>query len=121
MEKQLRNVMNEVLKLSPGRPDFSTVGRLSTQYWSDARGIHSKRSFTYLKRKSFGYNVISDGICEIGAKEVILRIDNWDTAPDGLYEVDLLVIGHDLEIGGADTFLLRLTPYIENEDKNETN
>lgn len=63
------------------------IVRLSTSYWSDARGIHVKKTLRYLQKKCKGYNLLEEDCQNIGADEVIGKIDNLYDCEDGVYLV----------------------------------
>jgi hypothetical protein len=63
------------------------VVRLTTSYWHDRNGMHWKQSLRFLKRKCVGYNVIYEDCQNIGANEVIPRIENLSECDDGLYYI----------------------------------
>ena len=87
------------------------VIRLKTSCWADKNGVYKKRSLTFLKRKSIGWNVLKDDVDNIGAEEAILAIENLDHSPDGIYEVVVCNLSRDWETGYVDNYDLKLIPY----------
>jgi len=63
------------------------VVRLSTGTWRDKRGLHQRKSLTFIKRLSSGYQVLSEDAGMIGAEFVLSKIINFDSCKDGLYRV----------------------------------
>ena len=94
-------------------PDHMVVGRLKTTMWHDSRGVHAKKSFTYLKRLSKGYNIVAEDAIAGGADETIPRIVNWDEVEDGIYRVIVINQSRDWESGHVDDYDLKLIPYEE--------
>ena len=89
------------------------VGRISTSYWRNSRGIHSKRSFTYLKRHSKGSNIVAEDALEVGAETTVETILNFHQVPDGIYYVIVRDQHRDPESGAIDEYNLELVPYTE--------
>ena len=90
-------------------PSVTTV-RLSTSYWSDARGIHCKKSITVLKRKSTGPLFFLEDVGMVGAEDVMRQIVNLDECEDGEYTVNMCDIERDWETGWVDGWNYRLDP-----------
>ena len=86
-----------------------TVVRLSTSWWSDNRGLYQRKSLTYLKRKSSGFNCLEEEINNIGAVDAQEYILNFDKCEDGVYEV-VANYGTD-EFGHVDEVDYTLVPY----------
>jgi len=63
------------------------VVRLSTSYWSDARGIHVKKTLRYIQKKCSGYNILSEDCSNTGVEDVIGQIVNLDECEDGVFLV----------------------------------
>ncbi len=90
--------------------DFVIV-RLSTSWWNNNRGLFMKRSLTYLKRKSSGYNIFDEDSVEIGASEVFPRITNLNDCEDGVYKVNICNVSIDYETGAVDDYDYILVPW----------
>jgi hypothetical protein len=84
------------------------VVRLRTTMWADKSGLHTKKSLTFLRRKSEGFNVLEDDTSAVGAEGVLPRILNMDECPDGVYEVVTCNERHDYETGCIDDYDYRL-------------
>ena len=82
--------------------------RVKTAAWADKRGLHTKKSLTFLRRRCEGFNVLDEDASAIGAEEVLLRILNLDEVEDGIYEVVVCNESHDYETGYVDDYDYRL-------------
>lgn len=94
------------------RQSSRCVVRLTTSYWSNNRGIHCKKDLQYLRRASYGFNVIEEDTSCGGAEEVVTRITNLHECDDGVYEVVICNEHRDWETGSIEEYdykLLRLT------------
>lgn len=87
--------MNDEIKL---------VVRLRTTFWHDKNGLYSKRSLTFLQRKSSGFNVLEQDASDIGAEHVISHIVNWNECADGIYQVEVCNESTDWETGYVDSY-----------------
>jgi hypothetical protein len=67
--------------------DDETIVRVATSYWSDNRGIHTKRSLLFLRRRCKGYNQIEEDVSFGGAEVTIRSIKNILDVEDGIYAV----------------------------------
>lgn len=92
-------------------PRDVTVVRLSTSWWSDNRGAHKRKSITYLKRKSRGFNCFAEDISCAGVEPAMESIINLDDAPDGVYELVFRALGRDWETGHVEEWEFELVPY----------
>ncbi len=63
------------------------VIRLTTTAWADHRGLHTKKSLLYLRRKSSGYNILEEYIGASGELGTASIITNLNACEDGVYEV----------------------------------
>ena len=110
---------DEIFSVDMSKPDDSdinpcrVVGRLTTSYWNGANGIHSRRSFRYLKRKSQGHNFVTEDASNVGADETWKRIINMDECKDGVYEVVTCNESRDWETGYIDDYDFKLVPFEE--------
>lgn len=89
------------------------VVRLTTSAWSDKRGLHLKKSLTYLKRKSTGWNALADEADAAGDLNASDSIINLDECEDGVYEVVTCNHSHDWETGIIDGYDFKLIPFVE--------
>ena len=86
------------------------VVRISTTTWADRRGLHTKKSLLFLRRKCTGYNMIEEEVSAIGAEDALKNIINLDECGDGNYEVIVCNEKHDWESGHVDDYNLKLIP-----------
>lgn len=89
------------------------VVRLTTTFYQDGRGLHTKKSLTLLKRKSFGYDMLNEDASAIGAERVLSHVENLYGTEDGVYEVVTCNHARDWEAGCIDDWDYRLVPYVE--------
>jgi hypothetical protein len=91
-----------------GEPESKLVVRLTTSMWHDKNGLHMRRDVRFLKRKSFGYNILYEDATWVGADEVINRIVNLYEADDGVYEVITVNESEDWETGCIEDYDYKL-------------
>jgi hypothetical protein len=89
------------------------VVRLTTTFYQGVRGLHTKKSLTLLKRKSFGYDMLNEDASAIGVEHVLNRIIGLHNMEDGVYEVVTCNHARDWETGYIDDWDYRLIPYDE--------
>jgi hypothetical protein len=82
--------------------------RVKTTAWADKRGLHTKKSLTFLRRQCEGFNILAEDANAIGAEEVLPRIVNLGEVEDGIYEVVACNESHDYETGYVDDYDYRL-------------
>ena len=97
--------------LAADAPKNVCVVKLATTIWADKRGLHIKKSLTYLRRKCAGYNSIEEEVSAIGAEDTARIIINLDECADGVYEVAVCNETHDWESGHVDGYDLKLIPF----------
>lgn len=90
-----------------------TVVKLTTSYWSDARGVYQKRALTYLRRKTVGYNLLVEEVGCIGAEGAVMLFVNLNECADGVYYVTTCNVTHDYESGYVAGYDFELVPYVE--------
>lgn len=93
------------------KDEIECVIRLQTSYWKTKRGIFTKKSLTFLKRKCRGFNFLKEDVDMIGAEELIGRIINFDNMEDGIYKVMICNAHRDWESGYIEDYDYRLIPY----------
>lgn len=96
---------------TPDAPDESrciVTVRLTTTYWHNKHGMHSKRSLMYLKRQCRNHNFLDEDADAIGASESWPRIINIDECPDGVYHVIVCNEKRDWETGIVDDYDFKL-------------
>lgn len=84
------------------------VVRVKTTTWADNRGLHTKKSLTFLRRQCKGFNILAEDASAIGAEEVLPRILNLDEVEDGIYEVVVCNESRDFETGYVDDYDYKL-------------
>lgn len=82
--------------------------RLTTSCYHTHKGVHIKKSLTFLKRRSKGYNTLYEDCGNIGADEVVNNITNLHECADGIYKVVVVVFGREWETGLIDDWGYRL-------------
>ena len=103
--------MNHETPLAQGLVDVNVsrcTVRVKTTVWADKRGLHTKKSLTFLRRRCEGFNVLAEDASAIGAEEVLPRILNFGEVEDGIYEVVVCNESHDYETGYVDDYDYRL-------------
>lgn len=80
------------------------VVRVSTTAWANTKGVHIKKTLTFLRRQCEGFNILEEDVSAIGTKEVLLRILNLDECKDGIYEVVACNESHDYDTGHVDDY-----------------
>ena len=88
------------------------IVKLKTTVWADRGGLHQKKSLIYLKRQCKGFNILSEDVAQIGAKEVAAQIVNLDECKDGIYEVRACNQSVDWESGYVDNYDYKLIPLV---------
>lgn len=84
------------------------IVRLRTTTWSDKKGLHIKRSLTYLRRRCSGLNILEEETEAVGAEQAFKNIINIDQCEDGVYEVIVCNVRHDWETGYPDDWNYKL-------------
>lgn len=88
------------------------VVRVRTSVWGDRRGVHVRRSVTFLRRQSSGIGMLDAEISAVGAEQAVARILNLDECADGIYQVVLCNQKRDWETGYIDDYDFRLEPIL---------
>ena len=74
--------------------------RVKTSYWHDKRGMYSKKSILFLRRKCRNvYNAIEEDCNCIGAEEAAKLIVNFNEVNDGIYYIIPINPMYDYETG----------------------
>lgn len=97
------------------------VVRLRTTTWADSRGLHTKRSLTYLRRGCVGFNGLESDAKDIGPEQALGSVTNFNECQDGVYEAVPCNVGRDWE-HSSDDWEYRLTPFVKgrtNERKTQ--
>lgn len=103
--------MNNELLPAQGPVDVNVsrcTVRVKTTVWADKRGLHTKKSLTFLLRQCEGFNVLAEDASAIGVEEVLPRILNLGEVEDGIYEVVTCNEKRDWETGYVDDYDYRL-------------
>lgn len=82
--------------------------RVRTTVWADNRGLHTRKSLTFLRRQCEGFNVLAEDASAIGAEKVLPRILNLGEVEDGIYEVIVCNKTYDYETGYIEDYDYRL-------------
>ena len=90
------------------------IVRIRTTVWADARGVHAKRSLTFLRRKCVGVNILEEDLKEARAADVVPHILNFMDVKDGIYEVVICNRHYDRVTGDYDYKLVRAL--LENDE-----
>lgn len=80
------------------------VVRLRTTTWANSKGLHIKRSLTYLRRQCVGFLGLKEDAGAIG------NITNLDQCEDGIYEIIVCNVSYDWESGYVDDWNYKLVP-----------
>lgn len=90
-----------------------TVVRVKTERYATNNGVAFKKTVNTLKRKSYGYNLITESVKDSDAELTVDSIINLLDVPDGIYEVVMTNLSHDWETGYLDDWDLKLVPYTD--------
>lgn len=86
------------------------IVRVKTTFWSDKRGLHTKKSLLYLRRQCKGFNLLEEDSGAIGAEDVMIRIVNLDEVVDGIYRLITCNERRDWESSHVDNYDYQLIP-----------
>ena len=92
------------------KPESRCVLKLRTTSWRDAKGLHTKRSLTFLRRQCVGLNGLEEDASAVGVQEAIANVINLGECKDGIYEAVVCNVSHDWETGYADDWNYKLVP-----------
>jgi hypothetical protein len=95
------------------QPENVCIVRLTTSFWNDNKGINSRKSLTYLRRRSQGFQNLEEECSAIGPEDAMKTIINLDECEDGIYEVVACNISHDYESGHIDGWDFKLVKVVE--------
>lgn len=95
------------------------VVRLHRSQWWDSRGIYRTISIRYIKRESYGANILHDTLQEEGADSVMPRILNLGECKDGLYRVIMCNERRDFDTGMIEDYDFKLIPYSGTKQKTK--
>jgi len=87
------------------------VVRITTAVWQDKRGLHNKKTITFLRRKCAGFNILDEEISATSASDALREIVNLDECGDGVYEAVGCNETHDFESGYVDGYDIELIPF----------
>lgn len=117
-EQETRSGLSDLtVKLAADAPKNVCVVKLATTTWADKRGLHIKKSLTYLRRKCSGYNALEEEVSATGADDTARIIINLDECVDGIYEVVICNETHDWESGHVNGYEFKLIPFVGANDK----
>lgn len=89
-----------------------TVVRLKTVQWHDQKGIYVRRNITFLKRKSSGFNFLSEDASN-DIDDCVCKIINLDQCCDGIYTVATINETRDWETGYVEDWDYLLVPHTD--------
>lgn len=89
------------------------VIKLTTSVWKSGRTACIQRKITWVRRKSFGFQILENDFDAIGSAEAVEQIINLNESPDGLYTIEVVNETRDFESGYVDGYDLKLVPYVE--------
>jgi len=104
------NIMDLEIFPEQNPAEANCVVRVSTTSWADRRGLHMKKSLTFLRRQCKGINLIEEDIRATSPTETMFRISNWNEVTDGLYTVEICNESRDWESGYVEDWDYRLVP-----------
>ena len=87
------------------------VVRIRTTMWADKRGIHKKKSLSYLWRQCKGFNILEEDSINAGVDLIFNRITNIDECEDGAYQILMCDESRDFETGHIDDYCYKLWPF----------
>lgn len=93
--------------------DPVVVVRLKSTQYQSKRGMESRRTLNFLKRKCRGFNFLQNDVVEVGAEDVMRAITNLNTSDDGVYRVVICNEHRDWETGLIEDWEYKLIPYEE--------
>lgn len=102
------NMLDELMDKCEATDNSICTVRLKTSYWSDSNGVYTKKSLTYLRRKSQGYNLLKEEVSAVGAEDAVKIIENLYDCEDGIYEVVVCNERRDWEAGYIDQYDFKL-------------
>lgn len=111
-------VIDAIVNNSISEDAPACVVRLKTDIWNNDRGLHVKKSITFLKRLSAGFNILHEELSNVGGVDTLKSIINFDECKDGIYEIITVNESNDWESGQVDGYDLKLIPYEVNNVKN---
>ena len=91
--------------------------RIRESAWSDGVGIYYKKSLTFLKRMTVGFNFVEEDCNNTDALTVIQSITNFSECDPGVYEIVMCNKRHDREGGFLDDWDYELIPVKEQNEK----
>ncbi len=95
--------------------DPTVVVRLTKSRWGDKNGLHMKTSIRFLRRKCRGFNYMEEEAQAIGCEDFIDGIQNLETVPEGIYELQYDGMTRDYETGYYEADGYKLVPYKEED------
>lgn len=110
--------MNEIGNIIDGvKPRL--VVRVTTYCFHDRKGLHIKKDINILRRKSTGFDFLSEDCLQIGAELVEKSITNLYAVEDGIYAMIITNIQKDWETGYVEQYDYELVPYSSVTDSTD--
>lgn len=101
--------MKDLLNALPPRQSPCVV-KLITTAWGDKNRLHLKKSLQFLRRQCGEFNILEEDARTIGVEEVLSRIIDLNSTPDGVYKVITCNEHRDYETGYIDDYGYKLLP-----------
>lgn len=95
------------------------IVRVTTESWSDHRGINETRRIRFLRRQCREHNFLEEDAHMVGARETLERIVNWRGLPDGVYQVFTTNLCSNWETGLIEEWDYRLEPFDDTTDETQ--
>jgi hypothetical protein len=86
--------------------------RFRTVWWSDNRGVHQRKSITWLKKLGGGHFFVQEDVSNVGPELMIQMITNFNEVKDGIYEMVITNTHTDWETGHVDDYDYKLVPHM---------
>lgn len=102
---------------NPKRPTNCVV-RVTTAYWFDGRGLHTKKTVRCMRRSS-DIDTLSEDAEGFEARSMLERIEDLYDLPDGLYRLVRTNVYTDRETGYVEDWDYRLIPYRKEQHENQ--
>ena len=104
----LRDLMRQARASRQEQP--RVVVKVTTEQWSDHRGINETRRIRWLRRQTSGHNFLEEDVNQTGASDAFERIVNWRGLPDGVYQVCTTDLCSNWDTGLVEEWNYRLVP-----------
>ena len=89
------------------------VVRVASNYYCDRRGLKVTRCLNILRKKSKGFDFLTEDCAMGGADLVARKIINLQSVMDGIYRLMIVNVKKDWETGYVDDYDYELVPYVD--------